>query len=268
MEKIMRISLGIGVVVALALALNVASVSAGVPDANGIVHACYDKKSGAARIIDDAVTSCTSKELAASWSMIGPMGPPGSAGSQGIQGPKGDVGPKGDPGIQGPPGEAGPPGPAGAGLRYVDANGEVVGPVISDNGNTIVVIGGTPFVLGVARSGLGRPLFSGKVPAFTGQLMFTSPDCSGQSLGPPGDSNSILIDAQVAGSSIYYVPSGSEQVLTIRSFQIVNPDGTLRPCEQPMTKEQVPQPTSFDALVAPWVIQPLPNVTPPIHMEE
>ena len=50
---------------------------ASIPDSNGIFHACYDNKTGVARIIDAATASCTSKETAASWSMIGPIGPPG-----------------------------------------------------------------------------------------------------------------------------------------------------------------------------------------------
>ena len=46
----------------------------------------------------------------------GPPGPPGTAGPSGPQGAKGDAGP------------GGPPGPAGAaaGLRYVEASGEMV----------------------------------------------------------------------------------------------------------------------------------------------
>src|SRR5262245_37763459 len=55
--------------------------AAGIPDASGVFHACYDLKTGATRIIDDSTTSCSPKEKATTWSMIGPIGP---AGPQGV----------------------------------------------------------------------------------------------------------------------------------------------------------------------------------------
>ncbi len=72
-----------------------------IPDGGGI-HSCYDKKTGALRVIDATTQSCTTREAALSWSQTGPPGPPGPPG------PKGDPGPPGPVGAQGPQGSPGP----------------------------------------------------------------------------------------------------------------------------------------------------------------
>jgi hypothetical protein len=139
--------------------------------------------------------------------------------------------------------------------------------VISENGNTIALIGGTPIAFGVTTTGLTSPFTFGKPAAVKPQLMFAAPDCTGQSLGPANGQESLVVAAQIVGSSVYYVLPGSGQILTIRSFQVFNPDGSLRPCEQPMTREEVPQPTSFDSVVNPSIVEPLPIFLPPVHVE-
>jgi len=69
---------------------------ASIPDAQGVIHACYKTDSGQVRVIDDG--ACLPSEAALEWSQTGP---------QGLPGPKGDQGPKGDPGPPGPPGPSG-----------------------------------------------------------------------------------------------------------------------------------------------------------------
>jgi hypothetical protein len=67
-------------------------VYATIPDASGVIHACYSKSTSAIRIIDDSVTNCKSGETSLQWNVAGPIGPQGPAGAQGLQGPQGDPG--------------------------------------------------------------------------------------------------------------------------------------------------------------------------------
>ncbi len=96
-------------------------LAAAIPDANGVIHACYNttpRQSGALRVIDtDAGQTCNSTyETPLNFNQtgpVGPQGPMGPAGPQGLTGPQGAEGPKGDAGAQGPAGSQGPTGPAG-----------------------------------------------------------------------------------------------------------------------------------------------------------
>ena len=63
-----------------------------IPDASGVIHACYSKSGGSLRVIDASVTTCKSGETSLSWSVQGIPGP------QGPQGPAGPQGPQGEPG--------------------------------------------------------------------------------------------------------------------------------------------------------------------------
>jgi hypothetical protein len=58
------------------------------------IDACYQKATGAVRVIDPT-QSCRSSETAISWNQVGSDGPSGDTGAQGIQG------------VQGPPGQNG-----------------------------------------------------------------------------------------------------------------------------------------------------------------
>jgi hypothetical protein len=72
------------IVVAALLVVLVAAVAAAasIPDAQGVIHACRDRKSGALRVIDtEAGQSCSSREAALTWNQTGPAGPAGPAGS-------------------------------------------------------------------------------------------------------------------------------------------------------------------------------------------
>jgi hypothetical protein len=68
-------------------------IQAAVPDANGVITACYQKKLGTVRVIDTAkIASCKPKEIKFTWN---------------AQGVKGDQGIAGIPGTSGAPGTAG-----------------------------------------------------------------------------------------------------------------------------------------------------------------
>jgi hypothetical protein len=63
---------------------------AAIPDAGGVIHGCYDKQSGQARIYDSQTNlpkGCGAKEAAITWNQQGPQGPKGDKGDTGNPGP-------------------------------------------------------------------------------------------------------------------------------------------------------------------------------------
>lgn len=70
-----------------------AQAQAPIPDANGVIHACYERLTGTVRLIDPASAQCLPTETAISWNQTGPQSPPGSG--DGCVNVK-DVGAKGD----------------------------------------------------------------------------------------------------------------------------------------------------------------------------
>ena len=85
---------------------------ASIPDASGVIHACYKSAQGQVRIVE-AAADCNPSESAIQWSQTGPSGPAGPAGPQGPQGPPGATGATGATGPAGPAGPAGPLGRLG-----------------------------------------------------------------------------------------------------------------------------------------------------------
>jgi hypothetical protein len=108
-----------------ALMLAGALAYATIPDAGGIVHACYNPANGQLRVIDTgAGQACKPAETALNWSQIGPAGP------QGLVGPQGPAGP------QGATGATGPAGPVGTALAYAHVHAD--GTFDQDSGNITV----------------------------------------------------------------------------------------------------------------------------------
>jgi Collagen triple helix repeat (20 copies) len=99
---------GVAAVVATATGMAVASI----PDAGGVIHACYKSAQGQVRIVESAA-DCNPSELPIQWSQTGPTGPAGPPGPTGPAGPVGPAGPAGPAGPPGPLGLTGPPGPQG-----------------------------------------------------------------------------------------------------------------------------------------------------------
>jgi hypothetical protein len=94
---------------AVAATLAVGAVAyASIPDANGVIHACYNtgsNPSGALRVIDtDKGTTCSKNEKPLSWNQRGPTGPKGATGAAGANGTAGSRGPTGPKGATGPSG--------------------------------------------------------------------------------------------------------------------------------------------------------------------
>ncbi|HXH96419.1 MAG TPA: hypothetical protein VNH40_04340 [Gaiellaceae bacterium] len=80
--------LGVGAVLAFGVTLAVASI----PDAGGVIHACYKTSQGQTRIVESAA-DCNPAETAIEWNHAGTQGP------QGPQGPEGPAGADGTPGM-------------------------------------------------------------------------------------------------------------------------------------------------------------------------
>jgi len=106
-----KLPLVIGLVMALMFALTTLSLAQ-------TINACYNSRSGALRIVNDA-SECRGSEAFTSWNQIGPVGPMGPAGPTGatgpagLQGAPGPAGLIGDTGAAGATGQTGPQGPLG-----------------------------------------------------------------------------------------------------------------------------------------------------------
>jgi collagen triple helix repeat protein len=87
-------------------------VRAMIPDAGGVIHACYQNTTGVLRVAENG-SSCRLGETALAWSQTDPQGPRGLTGPAGLQGAQGPMGPAGAQGPQGPVGLTGPKGPEG-----------------------------------------------------------------------------------------------------------------------------------------------------------
>src|SRR3954451_7233622 len=108
--------IGLGAILVLVLSGGVAYAT--IPDASGVIHACYNPSQGQLRVIDTAKhESCTNHEKALSWSKRGPTGangtdgargPTGAAGTNGARGPTGAAGTNGTNGAKGATGAQGP----------------------------------------------------------------------------------------------------------------------------------------------------------------
>ncbi|HST26218.1 MAG TPA: hypothetical protein VLJ76_09510 [Gaiellaceae bacterium] len=138
------------------------AVQASIPDANGVIHACYNTSlahgspTGALRVIDTSAAAghCTSWEkpldlaTRGSTGPTGPSGPPGAsgatgptgAGATGPSGPEGPTGTTGPTGATGPSGTTGPSGPTGA-TGVAGATGETgaTGPTGPAGSGTLLV---------------------------------------------------------------------------------------------------------------------------------
>jgi hypothetical protein len=81
-----------GLAAGLATAGVVAMVRAAIPDASGVIHACY-RSNGSLRLVDKS--TCAANETALIWNQNGPpgvVGPEGAPGPQGLAVPQGPAG--------------------------------------------------------------------------------------------------------------------------------------------------------------------------------
>jgi hypothetical protein len=129
------------VLVAAGAAFGIATaVQAAVPDAQGVIHGCYDTNNGNLRVVDPSSSKCKNNETGLNWNQKGPTGaagaqgpggPPGPPGPQGPQGTIGDLGPTGPTGATGDQGPTGPAGPSDAWFAVGD-------PTVVSNSETVL----------------------------------------------------------------------------------------------------------------------------------
>jgi hypothetical protein len=114
MTRFIRSKIAIAIAAALGTALLGGVAWATIPDSGGVIHACFDSKSGNLRVLDAPSHTCGKFETSLDWNQQGSPGPAGPAGAAGAAGPAGPTGSAGATGAAGPAGPAGPTGPAGA----------------------------------------------------------------------------------------------------------------------------------------------------------
>jgi hypothetical protein len=130
MRGFVKSKLAIAIAAALGTALVGGVAWATIPDSGGVIHACFDSKSGALRVLDAPSHVCGKFETSIDWNQSGAPGPPGPAGANGATGPAGPAGPAGPTGAAGPAGPAGPQGPAGA-------NATAIWALVNDDGTLL-----------------------------------------------------------------------------------------------------------------------------------
>lgn len=113
-------------------------VYASIPDGGGVVHGCYQKITGALRVIDPGKgQKCSGTELGLTWSQAGPPGVTGQQGPTGQRGPTGDNGQQGLSGMTGATGPSGAEGATGPSNGYFDHPN--IGYAMGNPGENIVV---------------------------------------------------------------------------------------------------------------------------------
>ena len=118
----------VGLAAALGLTLIVGGLTAhaAIPDANGVIHACFNKNKGTLRIIDFPTEQCVASEVAIAWNQAGPASPTGATGATGATGPTGATGATGATGPTGSPAPVADPACFSNTSRFTDCgNGTV-----------------------------------------------------------------------------------------------------------------------------------------------
>jgi hypothetical protein len=215
-----------------------------------VIYGCVHKSTGALRINGP---ECGASETPISWNVQGPVGPQGPAGpqgapgAQGAAGPQGPAGPQGAAGPEGPAGPQGPPGPSGgAAFQVVDANGAVLGPVVTFEMLNAVVglrLGGAVVLLRLAGSHL-----EGYDSAY-----FGLPGCQGQAFVQRYATMAVRNSA-VDHAGRVYVDVWQGGAFNVQVQSIADPSGCY---DVPFTFPLVPATLVLD----------LNNFTPPFRVE-
>ena len=182
--KTLLAALALGAVAAVAAGIARSTTAEPIPDANGVIHACYKRPIGEVKIVYSAA-NCGPGQEPIQWSQSGPQGA------------------KGDPGPEGP---HGPPGAAGGSLQTFVSddvpNGTIELPFGVSTG-IFVTLGepGTYWVFGKAKlSALaGSPDGNAFVHCDL-QLDFVDVDSTGTELlesGHPGNEDPVTLAAVV-----------------------------------------------------------------------
>ena len=143
----------IPLIMAAVLALAGVAAYASIPDANGIIHGCYDVKKGTLRVVDSGA-SCGNGEAPLNWNVRGVPGPQGTQGTAGPAGPQGSAGPQGPEGPPGPQGPEGPQGPPGQRGQLTTHTGSGLASIPCSNTNETAPVHTVAFTKAAAASRL------------------------------------------------------------------------------------------------------------------
>jgi hypothetical protein len=115
-----------------AAAIAIAAVTA----SDGVIRGCYNKKTGAFRVLlsSGKTKTCDAGEQVLQWNETGPAGPTGPSGPTGATGARGPTGPQG------------PPGNGGGNLHFASTAAEFVGLVSSTTSPNFGTFAGGPSV--------------------------------------------------------------------------------------------------------------------------
>ena len=106
LHKHARLLIGSSLAIVL-LAGGVAFAVGTIPGEDGVIHGCYNNRTGVLRVIDPTAKSCTDKENSLFWNQQGVPGSDGADGTNGTNGVPGEPGADGAPGTEGAPGTDG-----------------------------------------------------------------------------------------------------------------------------------------------------------------
>jgi hypothetical protein len=187
-------------------------VQATIPDAAGVIHACYSKNGGTLRVIDSSVSNCAQNETSVTWNNVGPRGPQGLAGPQGAQGAQGPQGSTGPTGAIGPAGLTGPAGPAGA-----------QGPAGADGVTAAYVAGALcgPCDVGTA----GSDVFVKSVPAGT-YVFIASTNLFNFDSDTQTGTCELRIDGTAINTTAVFLQSNEVRSFTLQGAASLASDGT------------------------------------------
>lgn len=183
-----RLSLALGTIGILALSGGIAF--AAIPSlADGVIHGCYEKRTGLLRVIDvEAGKSCLQWETPIAWKQSGPQGEPG------LQGEPGADGGAGAPGADGADGQDG--------LDGMSVTSEALDP--GDDSNC--PHGGSKFTSssGVTYACNGRDGadFAGSFTSPNGLFSVTVSDTGATLQGPSGTVRVTAAGASVVGALV------------------------------------------------------------------
>jgi len=191
-------------------------IFAAIPDANGLVHACYSTNGAKAKggtslsIIDSASATCANGQQEVDWNQTGPQG------ATGPQGPKGDTGAQGSKGDTGDTGQQGLAGVDGKDGTSVTSQTLIPGDSNCANGGSeFTAANGTTY----ACNGAAGPAETQQVKTYVDWS--TVPQCSGWGTVGFGCSTG----AESAGTA--HCPSGS--VVLGGGYQVGNDEGDTTP---------------------------------------
>ena len=228
------------------------AVQASIPDANGVIHACYytpgklsgtTMRAGDLRVIDTAKgQQCNADETPLTWNqrgVTGPTGAKGATGATGETGPTGSTGPTGATGATGPTGATGTgtTGPTGVtgptGEQGLDGTARAYGRIAADGG-----LSRSKGIVSVDHPSDGIyciTLDASIDPSTT--VMIAQADFNGDATDIGQDETQAIAEAASGNSPHLTCPSGTMGVATIRHSITTDDNGAITGTDNELSDE-------------------------------